>query len=221
MSRTLDQILSEIRRCAVCAANLPLGPRPIVQMAGSARVLIIGQAPGSRVHASGVPWRDRSGDRLREWMGIDEKTFYDENRVALVPMGFCYPGAGASGDLPPRRECAPLWHERLLSLLPERRLTLLVGAHAQAYYLRRREKTNLTDTVRDFPRHLPGIFPLPHPSWRSTIWMRKNSWFECEALPSLREEVARAMAERGGSARIYERTVQGKKILMPDAKTRG
>ena len=193
MRLMLDQLLSEVGRCAVCAANLPLGPRPIVQMGGAARVLVIGQAPGSKVHASGVPWRDRSGDRLREWMGIDEEMFYDENRVALIPMGLCYPGAGASGDLPPRPECAPLWHERLLSLLPERRLTLLVGAHAQAYYLKGRGKTNMSDTVRDFHRHLPGIFPLPHPSWRSTIWMRKNPWFQQEALGALRAEVARAM----------------------------
>jgi uracil-DNA glycosylase len=193
MSRAINQILGEIRRCAVCAPSLPLGPRPIVQMGGSARVLVVGQAPGSKVHASGVPWRDRSGDRLRGWMGIDDEAFYDADRVALIPMGFCYPGAAASGDLPPRPECAPLWHGRLLPLLPERRLTLLVGAHAQAYYLRGRGRTNLTDTVRDFPRHLPRVFPLPHPSWRSTIWMRKNPWFQDEALPALRGEVARAM----------------------------
>jgi len=193
MGGTLDQLLSEVRLCAVCAAHLPLGPRPIVQMGSEARILIIGQAPGSKVHTSGVPWGDDSGERLREWMGIDEKTFYDAKRVALVPMGFCYPGAGASGDLPPRPECAPLWHARLLSHLPERRLTLLVGVYAQAYYLKGRGKTTLTETVRGFRRHMPRFFPLPHPSWRSTIWVRKNPWFQSEALPALREEVAKAM----------------------------
>lgn len=193
MDRTLDQLLSEVRLCAACAARLPFGPRPIVQMRREARILIIGQAPGSKVHASGVPWGDDSGERLREWMGIDEKTFYDAKRVALVPMGFCYPGAGPSGDLPPRPECAPLWHARLLSHLPERRLTLLVGVYAQAYYLKGRGKTTLTETVRGFCRHMPGFFPLPHPSWRSTIWVRKNPWFQSEALPALREEVAKAM----------------------------
>jgi uracil-DNA glycosylase len=193
MDRALNQLLNEVRLCAVCSARLPLGPRPIVQVGPEARVLIIGQAPGSKVHASGVPWRDDSGDRLRGWMGIDDETFYDEKRVAIVPMGLCYPGAGASGDLPPRPECAPLWHERLLSLLPERRLTLLVGAHALAYYLTGHGKTNLTETVRGFRRHMPQFFPLPHPSWRSTIWMRKNPWFHSEALPALREAIAKAI----------------------------
>ncbi len=193
MAETLGRILDEVRRCAVCAARLPLGPRPIVQARPEARVLIVGQAPGSKAHASGVPWRDASGERLRCWMGVDEAAFYDNRRVAIVPMGFCYPGAGASGDLPPRPECAPLWHERLLSRLPERRLTLLVGAHAQAYYLRGRGKTNLTETVRGYRAHMPRFFPLPHPSWRSTIWMRKNPWFHSEALPALREAIAEAM----------------------------
>ncbi len=193
MERTLDRLLNEIRLCAVCAADLPLGPRPVVQVGRAARVLVIGQAPGAKVHASGVPWRDDSGDRLRGWMGIDEETFYDDTRVAIVPMGFCYPGAGPSGDLPPRPECAPLWHERLLARLPERRLTLLVGVHAQAYYLKGLGKRTLTETVRAFRRHLPGIFPLPHPSWRSTIWMRKNPWFQTEALPALSEAIANAL----------------------------
>ena len=190
MGETLDH---SVRLCAICAADLPLGPRPIVQVGREARVLVIGQAPGSKVHASGVPWRDDSGDRLRGWMGIDDETFYDKKRVAIAPMGFCYPGAGTSGDLPPRPECAPLWHERLLSHLPERRLTLLVGVHAQTYYLKGPGKTTLTDTVRGFRRHLPKIFPLPHPSWRSTIWMRRNPWFQTEALPALREAIADAL----------------------------
>ena len=186
---TLDRLLEQVRLCGICAADLPLGPRPIVQMSREARILVIGQAPGSKVHASGVPWRDASGDRLRGWMGIDEATFYDARQVAIAPMGFCYPGAGTSGDLPPRPDCAPLWHERLFSHLPRRRLTLLVGAHAQTYYLRGGAKT-IAETVRDYRRCLPGLFPLPHPSWRSTLWMRKNPWFETEALPALREAIA-------------------------------
>jgi uracil-DNA glycosylase len=193
MRDTLDQLLKDVRLCAVCAARLPFGPRPVVQVGRAARVLIVGQAPGSKVHASGIPWSDVSGARLRDWMGIDEASFTDASRIAIVPMGFCYPGRGASGDLPPRRECAPLWHERLISHLPERRLTLLVGAHAQAYYLKARAKANLTETVRDFRYYLPKIFPLPHPSWRSTIFMSKNPWFEGEALPALRETIAGAM----------------------------
>jgi uracil-DNA glycosylase len=193
MAETLDQLLNDVRLCGVCAAHLPFGPRPIVQMGREAPVLIIGQAPGSKVHASGVPWRDESGARLRQWMGMDEETFTDARRVAMVPMGFCYPGRGASGDLPPRPECAPLWHERLLSHQPERRLTLLVGAHAQGHYLKGRTPSNRTDTVRDFRRHLPKIFPLPHPSWRSTIWTRKNPWFEAEALAALRQAIAGAL----------------------------
>lgn len=193
MEQTLDRLLDEVRLCAVCAAHLPLGPRPIVQLGREARVLIVGQAPGSKVHASGVPWRDDSGDRLRGWMGIDEATFYDARRVAIAPMGFCYPGAGANGDLPPRPECAPLWHERLFSHLPERKLTLLVGGYAQGSYLKGRGRPTLTETVRGFRRHLPRIFPLPHPSWRSTIWMRRNPWFQTEALPALREALAKAL----------------------------
>lgn len=200
MGGTLDQLLSEVGLCAACAACLPRGPRPIVQMGREARILIIGQAPGSKVHKSGVPWGDDSGARLREWTGIDEKTFYDAKRVALVPMGFCYPGAGASGDLPPRPECGPLWHARLLSHLPERRLTLLVGVYALAYYLKGRGKTTLTETVRGFRRHMPRLFPLPHPSWRSTIWVRKNPWFQSEAVPALRKEVANAMRSTSRAA---------------------
>jgi uracil-DNA glycosylase len=193
MDGTLEQLLNEVRCCAVCAGQLPLGPRPIVQAGREARVLVIGQAPGSKVHESGVPWRDASGDRLRDWMGVDEKMFYDANRLAIFPMGFCYPGRGVSGDMPPRPECAPLWHVRLLSSLPQRRLTLLVGAYAQACYLAGRGKTSVTETVRGFRHCMPRFFPLPHPSWRSTIWMRKNPWFHSDALPALQEAIAKAM----------------------------
>jgi uracil-DNA glycosylase len=166
----------------------------VLQFSATSRILIVGQAPGSRVHASGVPFDDASGDRLRQWTGLDKPTFYDAARVAIVPMGFCYPGKGKSGDLPPRRECAPLWHERVLACLPEDRLTLLVGSHALAGYVPRRvpggaEKPSMTDIVADFRRYGPNVFPLPHPSWRVVLWMRQHPWFEAELLPALRAAV--------------------------------
>jgi uracil-DNA glycosylase len=159
-------------------------------------LLVIGQAPGRRVHESGVPWDDASGARLREWMGIDEAAFYDPRRVALMPMGFCYPGASKTGgDRPPRPECAPLWHGRLREQMREVRLTLLVGLHAQKAYLRALSGRTLTETVRNFERSPPGFLPLPHPSWRSTGWMRRNPWFETEVLPKLRARIAAALGE--------------------------
>jgi uracil-DNA glycosylase len=191
----LSDLLAEIRACRVCA--LPHGARPVVVAGRSARLLIIGQAPGSAVHASGIAWDDPSGDRLRQWTGLDKAIFYDEHKVAQMPTGFCYPGKGPSADLPPRRECAPLWHERLRALLPEVRLTLLVGHHAQARYLPTRPKRTMTEAVRAFADAPEGLFPLPHPSWRSTIWMRKHPWFEAEVLPVLRQRVAAALAEIG------------------------
>jgi uracil-DNA glycosylase len=161
-----------------------------VQFAAHSRLVIVGQAPGSRVHASGIPWDDKSGDRLRDWTGLTRAEFYDPDKVALVPMGFCYPGRGRSGDLPPRRECAPLWHGRVFGLLRHVRLTLLVGGYAQAHYHRAsKPRRNLTETVRDFRLCGDGLFPLPHPSWRSTIWMRRNPWFETDVLPELRKAV--------------------------------
>lgn len=190
----LDGILGEIRRCTVCAPHLAHGPRPIVQAGHQARIVIIGQAPGSKVHASGVPWRDPSGDRLREWTGLAEATFYDPAQVALVPMGFCYPGAAKGADLPPRPECAPLWHDRLLERLPGIRLRILVGSHAQAAYLRDAGRLAMTEAVRGFAAFGPARFPLPHPSWRSTGWMRRNPWFEADILPALRERVSAALA---------------------------
>ncbi|SJZ45462.1 Uracil-DNA glycosylase [Enhydrobacter aerosaccus] len=190
-----DVLLQEVQSCTVCASTLPAGPRPVVQFSGRSRLVIIGQAPGSRVHASGVPWNDRSGERLRDWTGLTAAEFYDPTKVALIPMGFCYPGAGKSGDLPPRRECAPLWHDRILEVLPARRLTLLVGGYAQARYLGKGQA--LTKTVKNFARHRPDFFPLPHPSWRSAIWMRRNPWFEAEVLPELQQAVREAMS--GGS----------------------
>jgi uracil-DNA glycosylase len=179
---------AEIAACRVCAASLPAGPRPIVQFAAGAPILIIGQAPGSRVHATGVPWADDSGDRLRDWTGLSREEFYDPHKVALMPMGFCYPGKGKSGDLPPRPECAPLWHHRILALLPSDRLTLLVGAYAQAAYLPK-GKRSMTDSVRAFADFGSELFPLPHPAWRSVIWARRNPWFEADVLPALRQAV--------------------------------
>jgi uracil-DNA glycosylase len=186
----LKQLLRDVRACQICAATLPFGPRPVLQLASSARLVIIGQAPGSKVHQSGVPWDDASGDRLRDWLGLDRSVFYDAARVAIMPMGFCYPGAGQSGgDKPPRPECAPLWHERLLGFLPDVRLTLLIGQYAQRYYLTSKRKDSLTDTVRAFSECAPRFFPLPHPSWRSVVWMRNHPWFEEAVIPQLRKAV--------------------------------
>ena len=200
MAGDLDGLLGEIGRCQVCAAHLPHGPRPVVQLARGARILIIGQAPGSKVHASGIPWEDDSGLRLRAWTGLDDEAFYDPERVAMMPMGFCYPGTGGGADLPPRPECAPLWHHRVLAALPDIRLTLLIGIHAQARYLPGRGRATMTEAVRDFRAHLPARLPLPHPSWRSVGWMRRNPWFETEVLPELRLAVTDALAPVGGPA---------------------
>lgn len=185
----IDSLLREIRACTLCAAYLPAGPRPIIQLSATASIVIIGQAPGTRVHESGIPWDDASGDRLREWTGLTPETFYDLARVALVPMGFCYPGTGESGDLPPRPECAPTWHDRVMAVLPPGRLTLLVGSYAQARYLPLAKKLSLTARVQAFRSYGPDIFPLPHPSWRSTGWMKRNPWFEAEVVPALRHAV--------------------------------
>lgn len=179
----------EIAACRTCAAHIAHEPRPVVQFSPQARLLIVGQAPGSKVHASGIPWDDQSGDRLREWTGLTKKEMYDPGKVALVPMGFCYPGKGKSGDLPPRRECAPQWHPRILDILPENRLTLLVGSHAQAHYLPGTQAMGMTGRVRNFRQFLPAFLPLPHPSWRSTIWLRRNPWFFADVIPVLREAV--------------------------------
>lgn len=186
-------LLAEIAACRACARHLPHAPRPVVQIAPGARLLIIGQAPGSRVHASGIAWDDRSGDRLRDWTGLDRAAFYDPDQVAMVPMGFCYPGKGPSADLPPRPECAPLWHARALAALPRVRLTLLVGLHAQRRYLGGGART-LTEAVRSYRDFLPDFLPLPHPSWRGTFWMRRNPWFEAELLPDLRRRVKAALS---------------------------
>jgi uracil-DNA glycosylase len=187
----LAALLGEIRACQVCAAHLPLGPRPVVRGRASARLLITSQAPGTRVHETGLSFNDRSGDVLRLWLGIDRDTFYDERRVAIMPMGFCYPGRLANGgDAPPRPECAPLWHARLRPLFPAIGLTLLVGSYAINHYLGRPRQETMGATVRAWRDYLPDFFPLPHPSWRNVGWARRNPWFEAEVLPELRARIA-------------------------------
>ncbi len=184
-----ERLLSEVRACTLCAAHLPNPPRPVLRASPSASLMIVGQAPGRRVHESGIPWNDPSGDLLREWLRLDRDAFYDERRIAIIPAGFCYPGTGESGDLPPRPECAPHWHPRLRARLPAIRLTLLVGSYAQAYYLGERRKKTIAETVRARGEYLPEFFPLPHPSPRNRLWLRKNAWFGREVLPELRRKV--------------------------------
>lgn len=186
----LDSLLREVRACTVCEPHLPFPPKPILRAESSARLLIVGQAPGRRVHETGIPWNDPSGDRLRDWMQVSREVFYDESRVAIIPAGFCYPGKGPSGDLPPRPECAPLWHPRLRAALPEVRLVLLIGSYAQAYYLGPKRHKTLTDTVRHYREYQPEFFPLPHPSPRNQLWLKRNPWFAGEVLPLLRKEIA-------------------------------
>ncbi len=189
----LEDLLTEVRACKHCNAHLPMGPRPVLSAAHGASVVLIGQAPGTKVHASGIPWDDASGRRLREWLAIDEAIFYDPAKFAIIPMGFCYPGRGKSGDLPPRPECAPLWHARLLEALPNLKLSLLIGQYAQKYYLGGDRKANLTETVRSFEDFLPRFFPLVHPSPRNQIWMKKNPWFEQVVVFRLRQVVHHAL----------------------------
>jgi uracil-DNA glycosylase len=187
----LAALLARVRACRLCEAYLPLGPHPVLRARATARLLIVGQAPGTRVHETGIPWNDRSGDRLRQWLGIDRESFYDDSRIAIIPMGFCYPGVDRNGgDRPPRPECAPHWHPPLRALLPRIELTLLVGSHAQSYYLGKRRKPTMTETVAAWRDYLPEFLPTPHPSWRNTAWLRKNPWFESDLLPVLRERVA-------------------------------
>ncbi len=190
----MDELLREIRSCTICSQHLPAGPRPIVAGSDQSKLLIIGQAPGRRVHESGVPWDDPSGDHLRSWLDMDKSTFYDEDCVALMPMGFCYPGTGKSGDLPPRPECAENWHHSMIEGLKGVKLTLLVGQYAQKYYLKDRFKSNLTETVRAYREFEPVYLPLPHPSPRNRIWMKKNEWFGLEVLPMLKKRVTRLLS---------------------------
>ena len=184
----LKALLSEIDRCRICSAQLPLGPRPVLQCSTSAKILIAGQAPGSRVHASGVPFDDPSGERLREWMGIDREIFYDASRIAILPMGFCYPGSGKSGDLPPRPECAAHWREALLAQMQQLELTLVMGQYAQRYHLSTKS-TSVTELTRNWRQYWPAVLPLPHPSPRNNRWLSKNPWFAAELLPELRTRI--------------------------------
>ncbi|MEZ4399212.1 MAG: uracil-DNA glycosylase family protein [Kofleriaceae bacterium] len=195
-SPKLARLLEDIRACQVC--DLPHGRRPILAASATARVLLAGQAPGSKVHARGVPWDDASGDTLRAWLGVDRATFYDADRFAIVPMGFCYPGKGRSGDLPPRPECAQTWHGTLMPLLKGVELTVVIGSYAQAYHLGDRAKPTLTETVRAFHDYLPRLCVLPHPSPRNRPWLARNPWFEAELVPLLRARVAATLSSRRG-----------------------
>lgn len=205
MSDGFQTLLGDIRACRICVEQadktpLPHEPRPVIQAASTARLVIAGQAPGNRVHQTGIPFNDPSGDRLREWMGVDRDTFYDESRIAIVPMGFCFPGLDAKGgDLPPRRECAPLWRERVFGHLARVELILIIGQYAQAWHLGAARKKTLTETVRAWQDYAqqsvnPKILPLPHPSWRNNTWLKKNPWFEADVLPFLRGTVRRLIS---------------------------
>ncbi len=192
MTAAFDRLLKDIRACRLCAAHLPHEPRPVLRAKPAARLVIAGQAPGTRVHASGMPFTDPSGDRLRDWLGVDKDRFYDEKRIAIVPMGFCFPGLDAKGgDLPPRKECAPAWREQVFANLKRVELTVLVGSYAQGWHLKGRTKPTLTETVKAWREYGPAFVPLPHPSWRNNAWIKKNPWFEEELLPHLRRRVSR------------------------------
>ena len=188
-TRSFKRLAAEVRACKLCADYLPFEPRPVFQVDPRARILIAGQAPGRKAHERGVPFDDPSGDRLRQWMGVDRKTFYDPAKIAMLPMGLCFPGKGKGGDLPPRKECAPAWRARLLSHLPAIRLTLVIGRYALDWHLPDRSSENVTDTALAWRKYWPGIFPTPHPSPRNQRWLRSNPWFEREALPKLRERI--------------------------------
>ncbi|MEM7246354.1 MAG: uracil-DNA glycosylase family protein [Acidobacteriota bacterium] len=189
---TLKSLLEEVRACRACEADLPSGPRPVVQVGPRAPILIAGQAPGRRVHESGIPFDDPSGDRLRDWLGVDKDAFYDPTQIAILPMGFCYPGTGKSGDLPPRPECAPLWREALLAKLKKVELTIVLGRHAQEWHLDVGRRT-LTEVVKDWKKHWPKVLPLPHPSPRNRAWFKNNPWFDEEVVPVLRRRVAKLL----------------------------
>ena len=195
MAETMQSLLAEIRACRICADALPHEPRPVVRARTTARIAIIGQAPGTRVHKSGKPFTDPSGDRLRDWMQVSEAEFYDDKRIAITPMGFCFPGLDAKGgDLPPRKECAPQWQDRLYALMPNIGLTLLVGAYAQKRRLGGMGRKTLTETVKAWRDFAPDIIPLPHPSWRNNAWLKRNPWFEDELLPMLRSRIRETLS---------------------------
>ena len=185
----MESLLKEIRQCTVCLPELENGVNPILAATPNSKFAIIGQAPGSIVHRTGIPWDDKSGERLRHWLGVDDDTFYNPDIFALIPMGFCYPGKGRSGDLPPRKECAPLWHQQVLEQITDIQLTILIGSYAQEYYLQKARKRTLTETVRNYKTYLPKYLPLPHPSPRNNIWLKKNEWFDTEVIPYLRNAI--------------------------------
>ncbi len=185
----MKALIEEIRNCQICHEHLALGPNPIFSITARSSILLIGQAPGKKVHESGIPWKDLSGIQLRKWLGVKDDVFYDPNNFGIVPMGFCYPGKGSSGDLQPRAECAPTWHQKLISRLHKVQLTLLIGQYAQNYYLGSTKKKNLTETVKSYQEYLPRFLPLPHPSPRNRFWLIKNPWFEQDLLPELRRRV--------------------------------
>jgi uracil-DNA glycosylase len=189
----MNKLIKEIKDCKICLPYLEHGVNPVIVASPKSKIVVICQAPGRIVHNTGIPWNDKSGDNLRRWLGVDKATFYDDSIFALMPMGFCYPGKGKSGDLPPRKECAPLWHDSLLKMMKKKELTLLIGQYAQNYYLKENVKATLTETVRSFREYLPEYFPLPHPSPRNNIWQAKNEWFGKEVLPFLKERVAEVM----------------------------
>ncbi|MFT5367284.1 MAG: uracil-DNA glycosylase [Candidatus Latescibacterota bacterium] len=191
--KSFSALLTEVRSCTLCAADLPLGPRPVVQLHPKAKILIAGQAPGRRVHESGVSFDDPSGNRLREWLGITPDVFYDPKQIALLAMGFCYPGTGKTGDLPPRPECAPAWREQLLRHLGNLKMTLVLGQYAQAYHFGK-TRSSLTELVKSWQDYWPNMVPLPHPSPRNNLWLRRNPWFEEEVLPVLRKRVSEILA---------------------------
>ena len=186
---TLTTLLTEIRACTLCAEQLPEGPRPVVRTSNSARILVVGQAPGRRVHETGIPFNDPSGDRLRDWMGIDRDIFYDDSRINIIPMGFCYPGTGKSGDLPPRPECANTWRDRLMDQMSGVELTLIIGQYAMDWHLGDRRKKTVTETVRAWQEYWPDKIVLPHPSPRNNIWLKRNDWFEKDVIPPLQKRI--------------------------------
>ncbi|WP_165743994.1 uracil-DNA glycosylase family protein [Pseudoalteromonas sp. Z9A6] len=184
------QLIDQVSKCVICEPNLPLGARPVIQFNPNARILIAGQAPGIKVHETGVPFNDASGNRLREWLGLTRDEFYDANNIAILPMGFCYPGKGKTGDLPPRKECAPAWREQLLAALPNIELTIVLGKYAQAYHLPETKKMPLTELVKSWREYWPNYLVLPHPSPRNNIWLKKNPWFEQDVLPELGKRIS-------------------------------
>jgi uracil-DNA glycosylase len=192
----MENLLHNIRQCTICSKHLPLGPRPITSAHSEAKIVIIGQAPGIKVHNSGIPWDDASGRQLRKWLNVSDEDFYDETKFAIIPMGFCYPGKGKTGDLPPRLECAPEWHQQLFDLMPKIELVILIGMYAQKYYLKNKAKKTLTETVANYNNYLPTYFTLPHPSPRNRFWLTKNPWFEVEVIPELQKIIKKKESKK-------------------------